>query len=298
MAPNPGTSIVKWLDRFARKPSMAPAGESGRGNELRTGLRSQGYITPDEFNARLQGLAGIRMFDEMWRSDSDVRRALTMVISPISGATWSVEPFGGDEADDKARKQAALVEWALMEHMQPKWRGHVHTLMRVAGRSGFAPFEQVWEAAPYQGRQVLAPKTLALRLPRTIYWWQTVDGRLVSITQSSVTRGEVVMAAEDLVYYRVGAEGDNWEGESLLRPAYKSWKFKDQLELIEAIGLERFAVGIPTVLPPRGAQGGGPNLQEAIKHHRDSISAANPRPSWPGAACEIRPCPTSCSASS
>jgi hypothetical protein len=56
-----------------------------------------------------------------------------------------------------------------------------------------------------------------------------------------------------MVYYRLGAEGDNWEGVSLLRPAYKHWYLKDKIERIDAIAQEREAMGVPICYPPLGA---------------------------------------------
>jgi hypothetical protein len=58
-----------------------------------------------------------------------------------------------------------------------------------------------------------------------------------------------------LVYYRVGAEGDNWEGVSLLRPVYKPWYIKDQLERLDAVGREeREALGLPSSTRPAGTE--------------------------------------------
>ncbi len=57
----------------------------------------------------------------------------------------------------------------------------------------------------------------------------------------------------DRLYCRVGAEGDNYEGTSLLRPAYKPWWIKDKIERLDAIGNEREATGLPVVFPPQTA---------------------------------------------
>ena len=45
-------------------------------------------------------------------------------------------------------------------------------------------------------------------------------------------------------------EGDNYEGISLLRFAYKPWHIKDKLERINVIGLEKQSVGVPKITPP------------------------------------------------
>lgn len=255
------------LDRFRAAPTPPaderPRGESGRGN-------IGGYVREDELNSRLVGVAGLRVFDKMWRSDPDVRGRLLMLINPIVGATWSVDPFGGKAADDRAVEQAAFVRWALLERLMPSFPAHVAEVMRVAGRAGFAPFEQVWAADQHQGRQVLTLDRLELRLPQAVRAWDQDAGRLTSITMNTGTGlGSVTLPAEDLAYYRLGVEGDNWKGESLLRPAYKPWKFKEALELVDSIGHERHHVGVPVVYPPQGAQEPETeSVEEAVRNLR------------------------------
>ncbi len=244
------------LDRLKRTPpaSTAPAantkprGESGR-------YHVDGYIQRDEINQALVGEQGLRVFDEMFRTDADCRRALTMTGVPLAAGTWEVRPYGdeNDPTTPEDEEVAQFVQWCLFEHMSPDLIGHIWELWRVAGRSGFAPFEQIYEVAQWRDRQVLALKTLDLRLPRTIQRWEQDGPDLTAIEQYRMNGQTVLLPMRDLVYYRLGAEGDNWEGESLLRPAYKHWKYKAALELVEAIGLERTAVGVPTGYPPTSA---------------------------------------------
>ena len=309
------------LDRFRGKPPMTAVGDSGRGNTpARSGGTSFLNLQPDEFNAALTLHQGYAIFDQMWRGDAEVRKTLLMLLNPMIGATWTIEPYGGENADDKARKHAEFVEWALFKNMAPRFPAHVSELMRVGGRYGFAPFEQVWGSGTWEGKSVLTLQTLGLRLPKSVWEWITnPDGTLAAIVQNTPLRGSVTLPVENLVYYRFGAEGDNWEGESLLRAAYKPWKMKDTLEWIEAVALERFRVGLPVVYPPQGASevdldaieeavqnirantqgylimpgphatgpadggwsfeimtpgsGEGSALQDAIKSHKDAISA-------------------------
>lgn len=132
------------------------------------------------------------------------------------------------------------------------------------------------ELIPGKPRDVLCIDQLHLKLPRTIWRYESIGERLLALTQFVVggefmpgevlmtdalsnlgagpaMPGEIRLPAEDLLFYRLGAEGDNWEGESLLRPVYKSWKFKETLEIVEAIGHERYHVGMPVGYPPQGA---------------------------------------------
>lgn len=235
-----------FLDRLRlTQPSKTARGDSGRGH-------IDGYLQLEELNNALRGVAGLKIFDEMYRSDPDIRRVVAMTTNPIVGGTWTVEPAGGDEATDEDREVAEFVEWALFGAMRPKLRSHLAEALPVVVRSGFAPFEQVWGVQTYEGREVLVPKSLQLRLPRTIQRWEQDDaGELAWIEQYTLKHKRVTLPAADLVYYRLGSEGDNWEGTSLLRPAYKPWFLKDKIERIDAIAQEREAVGVPIAYPPK-----------------------------------------------
>ncbi|MGH9380863.1 MAG: phage portal protein family protein, partial [Thermoanaerobaculia bacterium] len=240
-----------------------PRSHSGRAH-------TDGFLEVDELNAKLIGVAGLRVFDEMWRTDGDVRKALTMVMSPIAGATWELEPAGGKDATAEDEKVAEFCRWALFEHMRPRLPSHILEALRVAGRSGFAPFEQVYTRARWEGRDVLTLKHLGLRLPRSVYRWITEAGELRAIKLYLVGRGDEVsdpeptIPAEDLVYYRIGTEGDNWEGEPLLRPAYKHWKYKSALELVDAMAHERFAMGVPIAYLNNPPDGVDDTIEEAL----------------------------------
>lgn len=112
-----------------------------------------------------------------------------------------------------------------------------------------APVEMVTET-----RDLLTFRKFVLHVPRSIHRWILDDnGELVQLEQFSRTTGDMVpLPRQDLLYYRVGAEGDNWEGVSMLRPVYKPWYIKDKVERLDAMGQEREAIGLPVVYPPQG----------------------------------------------
>ena len=270
-----------FLDRLratpAPKPETAPMSVSGRGHV-------DGFLQLEELNAALQGRDGLQVYDAMYRTDGDVRQVMNLVINPLVAGTWEVQPAGGSAATAEAIKDAELVAWALFKNMTPYLKGHLMEALPVLFRSGFAPFEKTWMRAEFEGAEVLVPRTLGLRLPRTITRWKQDDfGGLQAIEQIlPVPKAQVVagpdvagynqapvgaspfpgddptnysiwLPQQDLVYYRVGSEGDNWEGISMLRPAYKHWKLKDVIERLDAMAQEREALGTPICYPPLGA---------------------------------------------
>lgn len=263
-------------------PADEPAEKPPTGRERRSSSgrgHTGGYLQLEEYNPDLRHPASHAVYDEMYRTDADVHQVVQLTVNPITGGTWSVDPFGGAEATDEDVKIAEACQWALLEHMTPSLKGHLAEFLPVVFRSGFAPGEKVWGYAEYEGQRLLCPTTVGLMLPRSVWRWNQKDGRLESVTQTVFASNgsatyrdgftaygggaaggdgpsEVTVPARDLVYYRVGAEGDNWEGVSLLRPAYKHWYLKDRIERIDAIAQEREATGIPVVYPPAGASPG------------------------------------------
>lgn len=260
---------MSLLDRLRaqRKPAAdkPPAGESGRGQAA----FKSGIVHPDDHNYNLTGRTGVIEFDRMARSDPDAKKALLMIVNAIAGATLTIEPAGGDDATDEDRKVAEFVEWALHEAMRPRLQSHVYTALTVALRNGRAPFEKTYRRDTWDGRAVLVLDELGLRRPSSIvYWHQDEYGRLTEIEQ--LAGGRILkIPARSLVLYRAGAEGDNWEGESILRSAYKPFQYVEKLELIDAMGHERFAMGIPVAYPPKAATDGQlDQVEEALANIR------------------------------
>lgn len=265
------------LDRF-RTANVAPLTEQNAELERETIPRSAsgrahtaGFLEYEELNNDLRHPEGQKIYDQMYRGDGDVRQVVQLTTNPVVGGTWSVDPYGGQEATEEDQEVAAFVEWALWEQMRPNIIGHLIEFLPVLIRGGFAPGELSWMGVKYKGETKVVPRTIALRLPRTIWQWeQDIHGDLTRIKQylptpqNSLTviegqvpgvgsgSSEIWLPRKDLVYYRIGAEGDNWEGVSLLRPAYKHWLMKDRIERIDAIAQEREALGIPICYPPLG----------------------------------------------
>lgn len=231
----------------APRVNAAMFGQSGRANYW-------GLPQWDETNALLIGPAGQLLFDQMYRMDPDIRHLVLMISSPVQSASWTLEPYGGDDATEQDRDIADAIWWGLNSFMKPNFRQHLAEALPLLIRAGFAPFEQVWSTTEYKGKTLMFPRSLQVRLPRSIWrWWQDEYGQMTHIGQIIPNNPTVIIPASELTYYRLGAEGDNWMGTSLLRSAYKPWVIKDKLERIDAIGQERKAVGVPICYPPANA---------------------------------------------
>jgi phage gp29-like protein len=212
-----------------------------------------GFITGEEYNPDLAGHNGLRVFDEMRRSDASVRASLDIISLPIMGADWDIEP-ASDSPEDQLI--AEFVKHNLMERIP--WRDFLREALLMLPY-GFSVFEKVYKLEQWTGDKdgkgagmYWTIDKLASRKQDTIYAWQMKDGT-AGVRQISPSGGEFEIPANKLIIFTHNREGANFEGISMLRPAYKHWFIKAQLEKILAIAAERQGVGIPYLIPPENA---------------------------------------------
>ena len=60
----------------------------------------------------------------------------------------------------------------------------------------------------------------------------------------------VSIPAAKILLFSFRREGENYEGVSVLRSAYKHWYFKDSMYRFDAVRHERQSVGIPVIYLP------------------------------------------------
>lgn len=205
-----------------------------------------GYISGEEYNPKLQGQAGIKIYDEMRRSDGMIRATMLAVTLPLRQAIWRIEPASDDAKDLEI---AEFVSNNLFGGMSITWADFLRQALLHLW-FGFMIFEQVYKIE--NGKVLL--KKLAPRLPKTLYRWNVEeDMGLKSITQF-VQKGQafvhIEIPIEKLLIFTNEQEGANYEGISLLRSAYKHWYIKNQLYKIDAIKHDRWGVGIPVIGMP------------------------------------------------
>ena len=213
-----------------------PAGEMGStGTEMFGSLLGQ-----TDYNATLQGPTGYAEYDKMRLSDGQVKAVLTVLKLPLLNADWYVEPASDAPQD---REIAERLHIRVREGMSVSWQALLRQILLHLDY-GSMPFEPVWVIE--DGLVML--RKLAPRLPASITEWILDEkGGLAGVKQSASTGSgwkEVTIPIRKLVIFVNELEGSNWRGVSVLRAAYKHWYYKQGLERVQAIAIEKRAMGV------------------------------------------------------
>lgn len=222
----------------------------------------------EEYLSKLYAEQGIAVFDEMRRSDGQVRMLLSTVKNPIKSASWSFQAV--DETDEEI-EIAAFAEHVIMSDISSKsgkkkpfsdFISEVLTLVEF----GFSVFEITHKQVKGHKRfgDYLGLSDLGFRHQRSIQEWAlSDDGGLVYVRQ--ISYGDMAVDADIpgqfLLVFSNEKEGDNYEGISMLRPCYGAWYRKNIYRKLQAIGIERSAKGVPVGTMPEKSLTGMTNAE-------------------------------------
>ncbi len=246
-----------------RKPKLEEElGESGT-------YFYSGSLVDTDYNQELTGYKALKTYDEMRKSDGIIGAMLLACELPIRAATFYIEPASDDKKDLEI---AEFLEYNLFRGMSITWDDFLRQALLMLP-FGFYPFEKVYKIIEYNGRQYIGWKKFAPRLPETVFAWKNENGE-DGIVQMLNNGKRVFIPIEKLLIFTFRKEGDNWQGTSILRNAYRSWFFKQHIEKINAIALERQGVGIPeATLPPNHTKEDVDKAKEILKNLRANEKA-------------------------
>ena len=208
-----------------------------------------GMISGEEYNYDLSGLAKYTIYDKMRKGDATIAATLRVLKLPLRSANWYMEPAGKDKLQ---QEQAEFIEYNLKEGMNITWDDFLRQALLMIDYGVFV-FEKVYDNVIYKNKTYIGWRKFAPRHPRTIQAWKINDGKDDGIRQLTNNRNTVEIPMEKLLIFVNEKEGDNWEGISILRSAYKNWFFKDIFEQIDAMAFERQGLGVPYCKTPAGA---------------------------------------------
>lgn len=245
------SSQIPGKDSRLKKNDMS-SDLGGSGTAFRNGFIEH------EYNSTLQGWSGLNIYEKMRKSDAQVQASLLVMELPIRSTEWFIEPAvdENNNVTPEAQEIADFVHEALFERMSIAWDDYLHEVLTCLP-FGHSVFEKVYDA---DDEHVWIDK-LASRKQSTIQKWQTADGG-AGITQqlsAPMTSGPnegkhmVSIPAQKLLVFTINREGDNLEGTSVLRSAYKHWYIKDSLYKFDSVKHERQGIGIPMLKLPAKA---------------------------------------------
>ncbi|MFB6518589.1 DUF935 family protein [Streptomyces sp. NPDC056401] len=214
-----------------------------------------GIITGEEYIYDLMGWRGLKMYDEMRKSDGSVKAALSAIKLPVKAVPWFVEP-ASDSPQDK--EIAEFAEHVIFDVL--RWKtilGEILTHLEF----GFSVHEKVFDVQVVDGTERIVLKKLAFRKQTSIDKWTTKEGEK-GVTQTLSRGGSVSIPIEDLVIFTNEQEGDNYEGISILRAAYKHYYFKNNFYKVDAIANEKHGLGVVEVVYPANATQGDKTAAE------------------------------------
>ena len=249
MTPRGGADqyLDTMMDGDDRVQMAEPSIATEKGSSATRWRRVEGA---DEYNSKLQGQAGLMVYEKMRRGDASVRSSLRLAKTPVNGARWHIQ--AGDPQDPESVEQAEYIEWALFHGMSTSW-SEITTEALLMLDFGYWFFEQVFQLVEWRGKERWSWKKWGSRHPMDVIEWKYDEHggpESVRIMGWESEHPGVVLEIEKLLVFSFDKEAGNLEGISLLRSVYKHWYFKDNLYKIDAIQKERHGIGVPMIKLP------------------------------------------------
>lgn len=207
---------------------------------------SDGSISGEEYNYDLVGRRGLDIYNQMRRNDATVKASLRAVKLPVKSAEYRIDNFSTDDKDVEIGNVVRHCLFTLIDWK--KFLGEALTSLEF----GFVVFEMVFEPRYIDGKLRIALVKIGFRKQTSIHAWEQQD-KSPGIQQWLMTGKTISIPLAKLIHIAHEQEGDNYEGISILRTAYKHWKIKDKLYVIDAVGAENQALGIADISYPKNA---------------------------------------------
>ncbi len=205
--------------------------------------------------------------DQAWRGFQRDKTINSMLNDPLVGSVlfgvemlvrrvdWSVQ--AADDSEEAA-EQAMFVQQAL-DDMTGYWPGDTLasiltflgwgwsvmevTYKRRAGTAGTPPSRH------NDGR--LGWKAWELRPQLTRYGWEFAGNDVTALVQQDPTTFQrYTIPLSKCLHFRYASRDNSPEGSTPLRVAFTAWYYKQQLQRIEAVGIERDLAGLPVMRVP------------------------------------------------
>ena len=240
---------MKKLSEGKAKQTLGVAGDNTHNGQIRA----------DEFLPELRGKKAIRKYREMRDNDATIGAVMYSVEQILRDVELTVKPVD----DTPAAKVEADFVTSVLDDMDHTLDDHVAEALSYLSY-GFGWFEVIYKrrVGPTErsdkkhskytdGR--LGVKKIAARAPWTINKFDVNQktGDVLGIEQSvGIMNGRNYIPVNKSIYYRTTSLNGDPSGRSILRNAYTSYEYLNNLQAIEAIAVERELAGIPVARIP------------------------------------------------
>ncbi len=225
-----------------------------------SGLVQYGGQVREDFLTQLQGKRGYANFREMSDNDPVIGAILHAVEMLVRGVDWTVEP---SDPDDERSIGAAQFISECMGDMSHSWTDTLSSILSFL-TYGFSYHEIIYkrrggdsgksETQSKFNDGMIGWRKLPIRSQDTVYKWDIDDnGGIHGMWQQNplaADKGSVFIPIEKALLFRTTAKMNNPRGRSILRNAFVPWYYKQRIQEIEAIGIERDLAGMPVAMVP------------------------------------------------
>jgi hypothetical protein len=268
-------------DNFRIPTKRAQAGGAIYSEIGRTGLLTAGGYVLEEFLSEVSGLRWRRIVREMTANDSVVHTLLFLVDLMTRAVEWKVVA-GGE--DNESKKDAEFVK-GCMDDMSQSWRDTVSEMLSYIPW-GWSWHEVVYKERrgerplifdisdtprtdenrpPADGTSIDAIKEPAsskfddgmigwrkmpIRSQDSLESWDFDDRGGIQAMHQTTLFSRARIPIDKSLLFRLGTYKNNPEGDPLCRHIYRDWYFKQLIQNIEGIGVERDLAGLPVGYMP------------------------------------------------
>jgi len=226
-----------------------------------------GRMSDEEFLQKLKFPNGAKVFDMMRRADPQVSAVLQSVFNPIKSASWHVEPASESDEDKEIADFISKNVFPSKARIKKgpdynkTWEETLHEVLLYI-IFGYSVMEKVYM---FEDGKVWLKK-LSPRLPRTIkeFRYKVGSNDFVEAIQK-VNGREIHLPAKKIVIFTANKEGATLSGISYLRPVYKPWSIKTDLQKLQAATFERYGMGTPMGTLPEGSSSKDPEGEDLIE---------------------------------
>ena len=263
--------MVKKLSEAKAKATLGVAGDNTHNGQIRA----------DEFLPELRGKKAIRKYREMRDNDSTVGAVMYSVEQILRDVDLHVKPV---DDSDAAKAEADFVK-SVLDDMDHTLDDHIAEALSFLSY-GFGWLEVIYKrrVGPNErsdkkhskytdGR--IGVRKIAARAPWTINRFDVYQktGDVLGIEQSvGLMASKNYIPVNKSLYYRTTSINGDPSGRSILRNAYTSYEYLNNLQAIEAIAVERELAGIPVArIPAEYLSGDASASQSGFVHNLQQI---------------------------